>query len=116
MTVLRWVLGVTTFLAAGGLLLLVSWAGSYRRSWGASEKSGMVVLGPLLALMVLLATLVFPEAKMLLHLAAMGMTVLSLASLLLFFHASGLCTTILVYSGLWFGYYGLAAWAPVTGT
>jgi hypothetical protein len=108
---------MTTFLAAGGLLLLASWAGSYRRSWGASESSRLLVVGPLLALMVLLATLVFPEATLLLHLAAMGMIVLSMASLLLFSQASGLCATILVYCGLWFGYYGLAAWSsPLTAT
>jgi hypothetical protein len=111
MMVMRWVLGIATFLAAGGLLLLASWAGSYRRSWGASEKSGLLVLGPLFVLMVLLATLVFPEAKVLLHFAAFGMAILSLASLLLFSQASGLCATILLYCGLWFGYYGMAAGA-----
>jgi len=116
MTMLRWVLGIATFAAAGGLLLLVSWAGSFRRSLGASQISGVLVLGPFLALMVLLATLIFPEATLLLHLAAIGMIVLSMASLLLFSQASGFCATILIYCGFWFGYYGLAAWSsPVAG-
>jgi hypothetical protein len=112
MTTLRWILGIPTFLAAGGWLLLAAWGDSFRRSWGASENSGFLVFGPFLAMAALLATLLFPQQKPLLHAVASGVVLLAVASCMLLPRAPGLAVTILAYCALWFCYYHMAAWPP----
>lgn len=112
MMTLRWILGVPTALAAGGWLVLAAWADTFRQSWGASKNSGLTVFGPFGALAALLASLVFPQQRILLHAVAAGVALLVAESIMLFPKASGLGVTMLVYCGLWLTYYGLAAWSP----
>lgn len=116
MTTLRWILGIPTALAAGGWLLLAAWGNSFRRSWGASENSGLTVFAPFVAMAALLASLIFPQQRLLLHAVAAGVALLVAESLLLVPRASGLGVSLLVYCSLWLCYYGLAAWSqPATG-
>ena len=67
---LRWTLGVAAALAAGGWAALAAAGSGFRGSFGASANPAWVVALPLLAGGVVVASLVWPERRALLHAAA----------------------------------------------
>lgn len=110
MTALRWILGVIAAVFAGGFVFLVLVTNGFRRSFGASEHGPLFIGLPVVALALLLAALVVPACKPLLHLAAVAA-----AGLVAFCvwqiraEGEGLWFA-LVYLAAWFVYYWLAAW------
>lgn len=111
MNTLRWILGTIAVLFGGGFVVLVLLGNAFRGSFGASEHGPLFILLPVLGVALLLAGIVFPTCKPLLHLAAIA--ALGLV---------GFCLWQIVGKGeapLWFavaylvawlGYYWLAAW------
>ncbi|MEP6764895.1 MAG: hypothetical protein ABJB66_11315 [Gemmatimonadaceae bacterium] len=72
MTALRWTLGIIITVLAGGFVMLSVVAGGFRKSFGASDTNPLVTMLPLLAAAVLLAGLIVPSHKPLLHAGAVA--------------------------------------------
>ncbi|MBL9174586.1 MAG: hypothetical protein JNL10_13700 [Verrucomicrobiales bacterium] len=109
MNALRWLLGLITACAGLGWLLLSFVGGRFRASLGASETPLLVVGVPVVVAGILLAGLVFPGQRGLLHAGAV-VSVLILGVCLL--NPAGLGGLGIVYFGLWLVFYFLAAWRP----
>ncbi len=109
---LRWILGIVTALVGGGWLALVVLADGFRRSFGASENGPLIAIGPMLVAALLLASLVAPGQRFLLHSTAVVVVAMALGSLWLLTESTGLGVSGLLYCGLWFLFYWRAGWTP----
>lgn len=78
---LRWTLGIVTVLVTLLFLAIAVVGGNFRRSFGASDNPLPAVL-TLFASALVLASLVWPEQRMLLHVVAVLMAALVVGSLI----------------------------------
>ena len=107
MNALRWILGLATAGAGLGWVLLSVIGGGFRKSFGASEASVVVVGAPLVVAGLLLAGLLFPGHRGWLHAGAVvSVVILGICVL----NPAGLGGLGIVYFGLWLVFYALAAW------
>lgn len=70
MTVLRWALGLLLGALGAGFLVLITVANGFRKSFGSSPISPLLVALPFAAAAVLLAALIAPTNRQLLNVAA----------------------------------------------
>lgn len=112
MTALRWLLGLSTGGVLFGTIVLTVVAANFRKSFGASPTSPLVVALPYLALAIMLAGVLFPGQRWVLHVGALTAAILAITCVV---QMSGISLVGILYSGLWLVYYGFAAWrTPVT--
>jgi hypothetical protein len=113
MMTLRWTLGlVTTVVAIGWVALAIAGSG-FRRSFGASGNPAWLIVIPVVVGLLVVASVVWPERRALLHVAALCMASLGVGCVFLaretvFVAALGVC-----YALTWFAFYYRAAWASV---
>ena len=111
MNVLRWILGSIALALGGGFVFLVIISNAFRRSFGASPNGALLLILPLVALGVLLAALLFPACKPLLHVAAVA--AVGLVGFCIWQMVAESATVLwlaLLYLAAWFAFYWLAAW------
>jgi hypothetical protein len=117
MTALRWTLGIILTLAGGGFMLLSVIAGNFRKSFGASDVNPLITILPVVGMALLLAALIFPAKRVLVHTAAaaaIGMIVLCVWQLIS--EAATFLWISLLYLVAWLVFYWHAAWStPVPG-
>ncbi len=114
MNTLRWILGTIAVLFGGGFVILVLLGNAFRKSFGASEHGPLFIGLPVLGLALLLAAILFPANKPLLHIAAVAALGLVGFCLWQVFDAGEAPLWFaIVYLGAWFVYYWLAAWRVV---
>ena len=112
MTTLRWALGLVVTLTTAAFLALVIIGGGFRRSFGASDKSGpQIVIGLAVAGLVI-ASLVSPERRVLMHVVAVLMVAFAVLLLVIMRHAPFVASLGLLYAIGWFAFYYRAVWAP----
>jgi hypothetical protein len=111
MNALRWILGSIAVLLGGGFVGLALLGNAFRKSFGASEHSPILLGLPVAGVLLLLSALLFPANKPLLHVAAVSALGL-LASCLWQICREGATALwfAVAYLTTWFGYYGLAVW------
>jgi phosphatidylglycerophosphate synthase len=102
---LRWTLGVVTSLALAGFLALMFVAGGFRRSFGASETSPLLVALPFLAGVLIVLSLMLPERRMLLHAVAAIVVALMVGCVYLARKEPSTATVGLAYAVAWLWYY-----------
>ena len=111
MNALRWILGSIAVALGGGFVFLVIISNAFRKSFGASTKGPLVLVLTLAALGLLLAALLFPACKPLLHLAAVAAVGLVGFCIWQMVAESALVLWLaLIYLAAWFAFYWLAAW------
>jgi hypothetical protein len=111
MMALRWILGLIAAFLGGGFVFLVILANAFRKSFGASEHGPLFIGLPVIAIGLLLAAILFPANKPLLHIAAAA--ALGLVGFCLWqIFANGEIPLwfAVAYLMAWFSYYWLAAW------
>ena len=111
MNALRWTIGIITTLVAGGVLAIAVIGGNFRRSFGASDNAPWLLFGPPLVAALILASVVWPERRVLLHVVAVIMIALCIGCA---FIARETISTALFgwcFAGLWFAYYYRTVWA-----
>ena len=101
---LRWTLGIVTGFVTVMILAIAVVGGGFRRSFGASDNPMPTVL-TLVAGALVLASLVWPEQRLLMHVVAVLMAVIVVGSLFLMREA--LLTTMLgvAYAAAWLSLY-----------
>src|SRR3954463_14636966 len=107
---LRWTLGIITALATAGFLALVVFGDGFRRSYGASENGTLKVGISLVVQAALLASIVAPAQRVLLHTVAIIVALLIAGCLWIYRESAFAGTTGLAYCGMWVGYYWQAVW------
>ena len=101
---LRWTLGIAIAIAALALLGLAIIGGSFRRSFGASDNGFMTLL-PVLVGAVVVASLLWPERRPLLHAVAVLMVGLVMGAVFIARHASVVASLAIVYASAWLFFY-----------
>lgn|SRR5688500_12635061 len=114
MTALRWTLGLVMAIAAAGLLAIAIIAGGFRKSFGAFSNGPPVEPIILVVAGLVLASLVWPDRRVLMHIVAVLMVALCvgcafLAREELFTPALGI-----LYAVGWLTFYYRSVWAAAT--
>lgn len=111
MAVLRWTLVVILLVIAGGFGFLVAVAAGFRRSFGASPHSPLLVALPFVAMAVLLAGLIYPASRPLLHAGAVAAAGLIAFCVWQSIRESAVITWFgVAYLVAWLAFYAMAAW------
>ena len=101
---LRWTLGIVTVLVTLMILAIAVVGGGFRRSFGASDNPIPTVLA-LLAAALVLASLVWPEQRVLLHAVAVLMAAIVVGSLFLMREALVTAMLGVAYAAAWLSLY-----------
>ena len=111
MTALRWILGLIAAFFGGGFVFLVVLSNAFRKSFGASEHGPLFIGLPVVGIGLLLAAILFPASKPLLHIAAVAaLSLIGFCLWQIFAHGEIPLWFAVVYLVAWFIYYWLAAW------
>lgn len=110
MNTLRWLLVVGTASAMIGFIALLIVADGFRRSFGASENGPLVAILPLIAMLLFLGALLWPEQRALRHAAAVMALILVGLSIWVFRESVFVGSLGLIYSGLWGLWYWQEVW------
>src|SRR5688572_33062413 len=76
---LRWSLGIAAALVAAGWAVLAVVGSGFRSSFGGSGNSPLLVLAPVVVALLVLASVVWPDRRVLLHIVAALMVALCIA-------------------------------------
>jgi hypothetical protein len=111
MLALRWILGLTIGFLGGGYLFLFLVSNGFRSSFGGSKNNPLLAILPLLAAGLLLASVIFPAQKTLLHLAAVAAVgIVGFCVWQMISESAVVVWFGIIYVGVWFIFYWHAAW------
>jgi len=99
---LRWALGLILAGIGGGFFVLTMVASGFRKSFGASEINPLLQILPIAAMLVLLAGLIAPSNRILLHIGAVCAVAIM-----------GYCVWVMLYESaqvVWVGLIYMAGW------
>lgn len=114
MNTLRWILGTVGLLFGGGFVLLAVLGNAFRKSFGASDPNPLLIALPILGIGLLLASILFPSSKPLLHIAAVAAIGLVGFCFWQIIRESAVPLWFAIaYLAVWFVYYLLAAWRAI---
>ena len=102
---LRWTLGILTLIATGGWVTLAIIGGGFRRSFGASDNGQWMIVVPVLVAALVIASLLAPERRALLHGVAVIMVLLMIGCLVIARETAFVATLGIVYALGWLTYY-----------
>ena len=101
---LRWTLGIVTVLVSAMLLAIAIVGGGFRRSFGAADNPLPTALALGTSALVL-ASLVWPAQRLLLHVVAVLMVAIVVGSLLLMREALVTAMLGVVFAAAWLSFY-----------
>jgi hypothetical protein len=107
---LRWVLGVVAAIAGALALAVLVIGGNFRSSFGASDSNPLVTLLPMLGIGVVLASVVWPQSRPLLHVAAAVVVAVAGLAAYLARREPNFATCLALYAAAWLWFYWRAAW------
>jgi hypothetical protein len=107
---LRWSLGIASALVGVGWLVLGVLGNSFRASFGASAVDWLTRLGPLVVMALVLASVMAPGNRVLLHLTAVAVAAAGIGGALVLRESVFVGTLCLAYCGAWFFFYVRTAW------
>lgn len=108
---LRWILGITTAVGAAGLIAIAVIAGGFRRSFTGSDDGVPLVSVFLVTAALVLASLVWPDRRVLLHIVAVLMAALCIACAFIARESAGTATMGVIYAATWLTFYYRTVWA-----
>ena len=112
MTTLRWTLGLVVTLTTAAFMALVIIGGGFRRSFGASDNSGLQIVIGLAVAGLVIASLIAPERRVLMHAVAVVIVAFAVLFLVIMRQAPVVASLGLLYAIGWFAFYYRAVWAP----
>ena len=101
---LRWTLSIVTVIVALGLVALAIVGGGFRRSFGASDNGVMTAL-PVLVGAMIVASLLWPQLRPLLHGVAVLMVGIVMGAVFISRQASVVASLAIVYASAWLFFY-----------
>jgi hypothetical protein len=112
MIALRWILGLSIACLAGGYLLLFFVSNSFRASFHASKNHPLLAILPLAAATLLLAGVLFPASRALLHAGACA--AVGIAALCVWFMVRESAVVVwwgIAYAAAWLFFYWRSAFS-----
>lgn len=106
----RWLLGVVAVIGAAGWAAFALLGSEFRRSFGASPAGFLQAVMVPATLVLVLASVIVPTSRALLHVTAVAVAAAALASVLILREAPFLGGTGLCYFALWAFFYWQSAW------
>ena len=110
MTALRWSIGIITVLTTLGIVPLAAMGGGFRRSFGASDNSVAIIAGVAICAVLVVASVVWPERRALMHVVAVLMLALCVACVLLARQTAFVATVGVLYAASWLILYYRTVW------
>jgi hypothetical protein len=107
---LRWILGIAAGVFAVGWVALSAWSNGFRGSFGASANPLWKGVLPVAVALLLLAGLIWPDRRLLLHAGALAATGLLALSLYLSRETMFVAGLGVLYAVGWLFLYYQAAW------
>ena len=101
----RWAFGLLTAVLLAGWVFLVVVGGNFRRSFGASPGAPLLPLLPGLLLGLVLATLLWPGQRPLLHVTAVAAVLGLLATLAILRESAATAAFVAAYLACWLVFY-----------
>jgi hypothetical protein len=111
MLALRWILGLTAAIGIVFWVLLLIVAQDFRRSFGASDISAIRAFSLPVILLFVVATVILPDHRLLLHVAAAIMLIGIITSVLILRESLFVGSAGLIFLGAWFLFYRLVIWS-----
>lgn len=105
MQALRWTLGIASALIGAGWLILGVFGSSFRSSFGASPVDLLTRLGPVVVMGLVLASVLLPGNKMLLHVTAVTVVAACVGLVMVMRESIFVGTVGLAYCAAWLVYY-----------
>lgn len=116
MNTLRWTLGIVNVALLGGFVFLVVVANGFRRMFGASQSTPLFAILPVVGCGLLLAALIAPASKPLLHTAAAAAVALIGFCLWNIVREAAVSLWLgVLYLCLWLVFYGMVLRTPPSG-
>jgi hypothetical protein len=112
MTGLRWTLGVLAGIAGALVLAVIVVGGGFRSSFGASDTNPLVSIAPMAGIGLVLASVVWPQSRGLMHAAAVVIVALLGLAVYLARREPATATCLGLYAAAWLWYYWRAVWRP----
>jgi hypothetical protein len=109
---LRWTIGIIAAVVGVGFFLLATAGSAFRASFGGSDQGPWVDLAPLLVAFLIVATVLWPDRRVLLHVTAILMAALVIGSGFLMKETVFIGSCGVVFGACWFLFYYRAIWAP----
>lgn len=110
MQALRWTLGIVSGVVGIGWVVLGVFGNSFRASFGASAVDGITRLGPLIVMALVLASVVGPGNRVLLHVTAVVVAAACVGGAMVMRESAFVGTLCLLYCTAWFCFYAKTAW------
>ena len=110
MIALRWIIGLVTVIVALGAIALNVIGGGFRRSFGASDNSPLVIVVTLIVTGLVIASVVWPERRGLMHIVAILMVGLCIGCVFLARETVFVATIGALYAAAWLTLYYRSVW------
>ncbi len=103
---LRWTLGLIIVVLGGGFFVLTTVASGFRKSFGASELNPLLQIVPIAAMLVLLAGVIAPSNRILLHVGAVcAVAMMGYCIWTMIFESAEVVWLGLIYMAVWLYFY-----------
>jgi hypothetical protein len=102
---LRWTIGIVTAIVSASWVALALSGNAFRRSFGASPNSALMFMLPIVGGALVIASVAWPERRMLLHVVAALMVALIVRCLMLARETAFIGTSGTLYGALWLFFY-----------
>ena len=110
MTGLRWTLGIFAAIAGALMLAIIVIGGNFRSSFGASDGNPLLSLAPMVAIALVLASVVWPQSRGLMHAAAVVIVGIAGLAVYLARREPNFAMCLAGYAALWLWFYWRAVW------
>ena len=110
MNALRWTIGIVTAILALGTVALAVVGGGFRRSFGASDNSAAIIAGVVIFAALVVASVVWPDRRTLMHIVAALMLALCIVLITLVRQTVFIPTVGTTYAVSWLIFYYRMVW------
>jgi hypothetical protein len=107
---LRWLIGILTAAAALGTIVIAVIGGGFRRSFGGSDNSAAIIGGVVIFAALVIASVIWPERRALMHIVALLMLTLCIACVAIARQTMFTAMVGLLYAATWLALYYRTVW------
>lgn len=111
---LRWILGIVIAVASIGFIAIAVIGGGFRRSFTGSDNAALFVVAALVCTGLVMASLVWQERRMLMHVVAVLMLGLCIACVFVARETMFVASLGVLYAVGWFAFYYRTVWAAAS--
>ena len=111
---LRWILGIVMAVASIAFIAIAVIGGGFRRSFTGSDNAALFVVAAVVCGGLVMASLIWPERRLLMHVVAVLMLGLCIACVFVTRETMFVASIGLLYAIGWFAFYYRTVWATAS--